>query len=70
MTTMLGQFAVCPLKWHFYLGVCSINLHDTYLNTQLGTINFDMNIIKIETERHLTCEEADKTKSTIDTFMF
>ena len=67
---MLGQFAVCPLKWHFYLGVRSIYLHDTFLNTQLGTINFDMNIIKIEGERHLICEEAEKTKNTIDTFMF
>ena len=44
--SMRGQFAVLPLKWPCYLAVNSINLHDIYLNNQLGTINIDVNIIK------------------------
>ena len=34
--SMRGQFALFPLKWDRYLAVCSINLHDSYLNTQLS----------------------------------
>ena len=43
-----GQFAVLTLQWDYYPVVSSINLHDTYLNTQLGTIYIVMNVIEID----------------------
>ena len=54
---MRGQFAVLSLKWNCYLAVRSINLHETYLNTQLGSIYNDINII-IKIERK-TCDIAE-----------
>ena len=50
---MRGQFAVFHLKRHCYLAVRSINSHETYLNTQLGTINMNLNIINIDREKDM-----------------
>ena len=50
---MRGQFAVLHLKWDYYLAVCSINLHGTYLNTQLGSIYNDINIIIKDREKDM-----------------
>ena len=50
----MGQFAVLPLMWDCYLAVRSINLHETYLNTQLGFIYNDMNIIIKDREKDVT----------------
>ena len=45
---MRGQFAVLPLKWDCHLAVSSINLRNIFLNTQLGTIYINIDIIKID----------------------
>ena len=50
---MRGQFAVLPLKLNCYLAVSNINLHDTYLNTQLGTIYIGINIIEIDKDKDM-----------------
>ena len=50
---MRGQFAVTSLKWDCYLAVRSINLHETYLNTQLGSIYIDINIIIKDREKDM-----------------
>ena len=41
----MGQSAVCPLRRDDYLAVSSINIHNIYSNTQLGTIYIDINIV-------------------------
>ena len=41
-------FAVLPLGSNNYFAVCSINMHDIYLNTQLITIFIDISIVKID----------------------
>ena len=50
---MRGQFALLSLKWDCYLAVRSINLHETYLNTQLGSIYNDINIILKDREKDM-----------------
>ena len=44
----MGRFAVLPLGSNNYFAVCSINMHDIYLNTQLITIFSDISIVKID----------------------
>ena len=37
-----------PLGTNKYVAVCSINMHDIYLNTQLITIFIDIGIVNID----------------------
>ena len=47
-SSLSGQFAVLPLERNAFLVVASINIHNIYLDTQLRTINTDINIVKID----------------------
>ena len=49
----MGLFAMLPLKWACYLSVSSINMHDTYLDTQLIIIYIDININKKDKEKYM-----------------
>ena len=52
-----------PLKWACYLAVSSINIHDTYLDTQLIITYTDIDIIK--KIKGYTCDKAENTKKCI-----
>ena len=49
----MGLFAVLPLKWACYLAVSTINMHDTYLDTQLLITYIDINIIKKDKGKYM-----------------
>ena len=63
---MRGQFAL-SLKWDCYLAVCSITLHETFLNSQLVSIYNDINIIIKERK---TFDIVEYTKKFIFHFYF